>query len=93
MHTWIDLASLEDEFLPAKYLGRSCLEHARLAQDRGYAFYVYFPVLDFVQSIVQGREPAIGIDQALDMTLPGLVSQESIARGGDWLDVPDSRSW
>ena len=27
------------------------------------------------------------------MTLPGLVSQESIRAGGAWLDVPDSRSW
>ena len=30
---------------------------------------------------------------AMDMTLPGLVSQQSIAQNGQWLDVPDSRSW
>ena len=103
MNTWIDLSSLEDEFLPEvylareylgrEYLGRSYLEQERLAQERGYAFYAYFPVLDFVQSIVQEREPAIGIDQALDMTLPGLVSQRSISAGGEWIDVPDSRAW
>ena len=27
------------------------------------------------------------------MTLPGLVSQESIRRGGAWISVPDSRVW
>jgi hypothetical protein len=27
------------------------------------------------------------------MTLPGLVSQDSIRRGGEWLDVPNSREW
>jgi len=27
------------------------------------------------------------------MTLPGLVSQESIRRDGEWLEVPDSREW
>jgi len=27
------------------------------------------------------------------MTLPGLLSQKSIAEGGRWLDVPDSRAW
>jgi hypothetical protein len=25
--------------------------------------------------------------------LPGLVSQESIRRCGEWLPVPDSREW
>lgn len=30
---------------------------------------------------------------AMDMSLPGLVSQLSIAQGGAWLDVPDSREW
>jgi len=27
------------------------------------------------------------------MTLPGLISQDSIRAGGAWLDVPDSRAW
>jgi hypothetical protein len=31
--------------------------------------------------------------EVMDMTLPGLVSQESIRRGGEWLEVPDSRGW
>ena len=29
----------------------------------------------------------------MDMTLPGLLSQQSIEEGGSWLDVPDSRDW
>ena len=39
------------------------------------------------------RENELGIHQAMDCALPGLVSQESIAQGGDWLPVPDSRNW
>jgi len=35
----------------------------------------------------------VGVHEALDLTLPGLVSQLSIAAGGVWLDVPDSRGW
>ena len=50
-------------------------------------------VIDFVEVIIRGDEPEIGIHQAMDMTLPGLVSQQSIAEGGRWLDVPDSRDW
>jgi len=29
----------------------------------------------------------------MDMTLPGLVSQQSILEEGRWIDVPDSRQW
>jgi hypothetical protein len=32
-------------------------------------------------------------DLNADMTLPGLVSQQSILQGGGWLEVPDSRAW
>ncbi|KKL76872.1 hypothetical protein LCGC14_2040570, partial [marine sediment metagenome] len=35
----------------------------------------------------------IGIHESMDMTIPGLISQQSILKGGAWLDVPDSRSW
>ena len=88
LHTWMDVDTLENEFLPEGYL-----DQERLATERGYAFYAYYPVLDFVDSVLRGRAPAIGIDQALDMTLPGLVSQQSIAENGRWLDVPNSRVW
>jgi len=50
-------------------------------------------LLDFLNAIT-GRAPCpIGIHEAMDMTLPGLVSQQSIAEGGRWLPVPDSREW
>jgi hypothetical protein len=32
-------------------------------------------------------------DKAMDMTLPGLVSQQSVAQGSAWLPVPNSREW
>ncbi|MBA4387735.1 MAG: hypothetical protein C0404_07120 [Verrucomicrobia bacterium] len=41
----------------------------------------------------EGLPKAAGIHEAMDMTLPGLVSQESILQGGKWLPVPDSRKW
>jgi hypothetical protein len=53
----------------------------------------YFEVMDFVAAI-QGEQPCpIGIHEAMDMTLPGLISQESVRQGGAWLPVPDSREW
>ena len=53
----------------------------------------YFEVVDFVDAIEGCKPPAIGIHEAMDMTLPGLISQQSIARDGEWLPVPDSRDW
>ena len=53
----------------------------------------YWEVQDFVAAIREEKEPAIGIDLAMDMTLPGLVSQQSIAQGSAWVAVPDSRNW
>jgi hypothetical protein len=50
-------------------------------------------VQDFVSAILEDREPPIGIDRALDMTLPGLVSRQSIVQGSTWVAVPDSRNW
>jgi len=86
--TWIDLFDLEEAYMPE--LWRHPPEAALQA---GHGGGDYFEVLDFVQSIVAGAPCPIGIHEAMDMTLPGLVSQLSIANGGAWMDVPDSRAW
>ncbi len=86
--TWIDLFDLERDYMPV--LWRDPPEAALKA---GHGGGDYFEVLDFVKSIVEGAPCPIGIHEAMDMTLPGLVSQLSIANGGVWLDVPDSREW
>ena len=53
----------------------------------------FLEVVEFVGAVRRGRKPTIGIHEAMDMTLPGLISQRSIAEGGRSLDVPDSRDW
>jgi predicted dehydrogenase len=87
-NTWIDLADLEDEYLPQMWR-----DPPPAALRAGHGGGDYFEVLDFLQAIVEGKPCPIGIHQAMDMTLPGLVSQASIAAGGSWMDVPDSRDW
>ena len=53
----------------------------------------YFEVRDFIRA-VRGEAPCpVGIHESMDMTLPGLLSQQSILQGAAWLDVPDSRTW
>jgi len=85
---WLPLETFEDEFLPE--LWRHPPKEALAAGHWGGD---YFEVMDFVEAIQGNKPPTIGIHEAMDMTLPGLVSQESIRRGGEWLEVPDSRRW
>ena len=86
--TWLDISELEDEFLPAQWR-----EGQELAAKAGHGGGDFFEILDFVAAVQGTYAPAIGIHEAMDMTLPGLVSQQSILEGGKWLDVPDSRTW
>lgn len=86
--TWMDLNELSDEFLPDFW--KVNMDRAAAA---GHGGGDYFEILDFVDAIAGKRRCPIGIHEAMDMTLPGLCSQESIARGGEWVDVPDSRTW
>ena len=86
--TWESLAALEEEYLP------DCWKNPpEEAKQAGHGGGDYWEVQDFVQAIHEEKEPAIGIDAAMDMTLPGLVSQQSLSEGSSWVAVPDPRNW
>jgi hypothetical protein len=85
---WVPLETFEAEFPPE--IWRNPPEEALQA---GHGGGDYFELMDFVAAIQGEKAPPVGIHKAMDMTLPGLVSQESIARDGEWLHVPDSRDW
>ena len=53
----------------------------------------FFEILDFEKLIRGDADAPFGIHEAMDMTLPGLISQQSVLEGGKWLQVPDSRDW
>ena len=86
--TWHDPETLAEEFLPDEWLHPS-----KEAQEAGHMGGDYMQVQDFVQAIVDGTEPPIGIHETMDITLAGLVSQQSIINGSKWMEVPDSRKW
>lgn len=87
-NTWMDLADLEAEYLPTMWR-----DPPPAALRAGHGGGDYFQILDFARSIVDGTPCPIGIHEAMDMTLPGLISQASITAGGAWMEVPDSREW
>ena len=87
-NTWLDLDELAEEFTPAIWK-----EHEATARTTGHGGGDFFEVLDFIAACRGEQLAPTGIHEAMDMTLPGLVSQESVAHNGVWLDVPDSRDW
>lgn len=87
-NTWHPLEDLAEEFLSEKWLHQS-----EEAQAAGHGGGDYMEVLDFADALVEASEPPIGIYESMDMTLVGLASQISIAKGSVWVDVPDPREW
>ena len=85
---WHDLAELEADYLPEFWRNPTSA-----AIRAGHGGGDYFEIFDFISAVLGEAPCPIGIHEAMDMTLPGLISQESIEQNGAWLDVPDSRSW
>lgn len=86
--TWIELDALEEEFLPEKW---RCQSDEALASGHGGSDWVQS--YEWIDAITAGRQPEIGVHEAMDMSLPGLMSTESIESGSVWITVPDSREW
>jgi len=63
------------------------------AESSGHGGSDVVVMTDFIDSVYEGKRVPIDIYDSLDMTLPGLISQESIRQGGIWLPVPDPRQW
>ncbi|NLO05482.1 MAG: Gfo/Idh/MocA family oxidoreductase [candidate division WS1 bacterium] len=85
---WEPIEDLAEQFLPEKWLNPP-----EEALQAGHGGGDYWEIHDFVDAIVSGSAPPIGIHEALDMTLAGLASQQSIAERGQWVAVEDSRTW
>ncbi len=91
---WVDFESfLHLNPLAEKYVPEIWLHPPAEALRAGHGGGDYFEVRDFARAIRGEAACPIGIHEAMDMTLPGLVSQRSIAQEGRWLPVPDSREW
>ena len=85
---WDRLENYEEKFLPDFW------KHPpQEAVKAGHGGGDYFEIVDFIRA-VRGEAPCpIDVHRAMDMTLPGLVSQQSIRQNGACLDVPNSREW
>lgn len=83
--TWSPLSEFESDFLPDRW--KNPPAEAETAGDLGE----YFKVRDFVDSIINDTTPPLDVYTAMDFTVPGLVSERSIANGGAPVEVPNFR--
>ena len=94
---WLRCRSEQPKWEPLEVLEEHLPEFWRNPPEEalkaGHGGGDYWEVQDFVAAIREEKEPPIGIDLAMDMTLPGLISQQSLAQGCTWVAVPDPRNW
>ena len=43
---------------------------------------------EFIESILLGKQPTVGISEALNMTLAGVVAHQSALKDGEWMKIP-----
>jgi len=93
-YRWRDLSLFSEvPELAEKYLPENWRKASKVAKRAGHGGGDYFELLDFIDAVRGKCPPTVGIHEAMDMTLPGLVSQQSTQQDGAWLPVPDSREW
>jgi len=56
--------------------------------DGGHGGSAGLIVSEFINALVEGREPEVGLSDSLAMTVPGIVAHHSALKGGEQLDVP-----
>lgn len=86
---WIDFKQVQKDYIPE--IWRDVPKSVE--QESTHWGIDYVTIREYIGSIYGLKKFKIGIHEAMDMTLPGLVSQESICEDGKWIEVPDSRQW
>lgn len=86
---WEPVESYATGFLPDRY--------SRAPSAVGHWGSDAWPILDFLEAARAGEHPKgvlpIDVYSALDMSLPGIVSETSINQGAGWCAVPDPRKF
>jgi predicted dehydrogenase len=61
---------------------------APMRHDSGHGGSSAFLCAEFINALLENREPAVDVYESLAMTAPGIVAHESALKGGSQLDVP-----
>lgn len=80
---WTDLTDPSLE----QYCPQASQNLPEWAASGGHGTAEYFMLREFLSAIEEGRPPAVGIREALAMTLPGIAALESARNGGAPVDL------
>jgi predicted dehydrogenase len=86
-NAWQSLWDYEADFLPEEWRDLSAE-----IRDSGHGGSDYLEVRRFVDAVLKDAPILLDVYAALDLTVPGLVSEHSINNGGIPVAVPDFRS-
>jgi predicted dehydrogenase/N-acetylglutamate synthase-like GNAT family acetyltransferase len=81
----MNVNELANKYLPIEWRDDNLYKYGHGGGD-------YLIIRDFLSAVRGECIPKIGIHEAMDMTLPGLMSQQAILNN-NWVNVPDSRKW
>ena len=59
-----------------------------MRHDSGHGGSAAFLSAEFIDALVEDREPSVDIYESIAMTAPGIVAHHSALRGGELLEVP-----
>jgi predicted dehydrogenase len=59
-----------------------------MRHNSGHGGSAAFLSAEFIQALVENREPAVNVYDALAMTVPGMVAHQSALKGGELMKVP-----
>ena len=59
-----------------------------MRHDSGHGGSSTFLSAEFIDALVEEREPSIDLYEALAMTVPGIIAHQSALNGGKQLEVP-----
>ncbi len=83
---WTRLSKFEREYLP-----KCWRDHRRAIRQSKHGGADFFTLLAFAE-VCHGAPSPVDVYTALDWTLPGLISEVSIQRGGQPVQVPSPRT-
>lgn len=81
---------------PALYRERHLADRATVpdaAGELGHGSMEYWMLKAWVEALLSGQPMPIDVHRGLDYSLPGILAEESLRRGGETVAVPDSRMW
>ncbi|MBN1590646.1 MAG: Gfo/Idh/MocA family oxidoreductase [Pirellulales bacterium] len=59
-----------------------------MRHNSGHGGSHVFLAAEFINALVEGREPEVNLERALAMTVPGIVAHQSALHDGEQLEVP-----